>query len=47
MVSDNDLVRKTDKKVNDVISFKSSISNIKEMINYLKDKIHILGKKYN
>ena len=41
-----DLEKRLEKKLNDVNSFNNHISNIKEMINYFKDKINKSKKKY-
>ena len=41
-----DLEKRLEKKINDVNSFNNHISNIKEMINYFKDKNNKSKKKY-
>ena len=41
-----DLEKRLEKKINDVNSFNNHISNIKEMINYFKDKNHKSKKIY-
>ena len=41
-----DLEQRLEKKLNDVNSFNNHINNIKEMINYFKDKNHKSKKKY-
>ena len=41
-----DLEKRLEKKINDVNSFNDHISNIKEMINYFKDKNHKSKKIY-
>ena len=41
-----DLEKRLEKKLNDVNSFNNHISNIKEMINYFKDKNNKSKKKY-
>ena len=41
-----DLVKRLEKKINDVNSFNNHISNIKEMINYFKDKNNKSKKRY-
>ena len=42
----NDLEQRLEKKLKDVNSFKNSITNIKEMIIYFKDKHHKSKIKY-
>ena len=39
-VEKDDLEKRLEKKLNDVISFNNDISNLKEMIAYCKDKNH-------
>ena len=41
-----DLEKRLEKKINDVNSFNNHISNIKEMINYFKDKNNKSKKRY-
>ena len=41
-----DLKKRLEKKINDVNSFNNHISNIKEMINYFKDKNNKSKKRY-
>ena len=41
-----DLEKRLEKKINDVNSFNNHISNIKEMINYFKNKNHKSKKRY-
>ena len=41
-----DLEKRLEKKINDVNSFNNHISNIREMINYFKDKNHKSKKIY-
>ena len=41
-----DLEKRLEKKINDVNSFNNHISNIKEMISYIKDKNNNCKKKY-
>ena len=41
-----DLEKRLEKKINDVNSFNNHVSNIKEMIQYFKDKNHKSKKRY-
>ena len=38
LLENNDLEKRLEKKINDVNSFNNHINNIKEMIQYFKDK---------
>ena len=41
-----DLEQRLEKKINNINSFNNHINNIKEMIQYFKDKNHKSKKKY-
>ena len=46
MGSDNEIQQRLEKKTNAVTNFKNHISNIKEMITYVKNKNHKSKQKY-
>ena len=46
LLENNDLEKRLEKKINDVNSFNNHVNNIKEMIQYFKDKNHKSKRRY-